>query len=62
MILKLIKKKLILRLKNNWRIKREDDEYLDRFKYYAFNIYELMDKSKKRKGRIPKININSNDN
>ena len=40
----------------------EDDEYLDRFKYYAYNINELMDKSKKRKGRIPKININSNDN
>ena len=40
----------------------EDDEYLDRFKYYADNINELMDESKKRSQRKTKININSNDN
>ena len=40
----------------------EDEEYLDRFKYYAYNINELMDESKKRSQRKPKININPNDN
>ena len=40
----------------------EDEEYLDRFNYYAYNINELMDESKKRSQRKPKININSNDN
>ena len=40
----------------------EDDKYLDRFNYYAHNINVLMDESKKRRQRKPKININSNDN
>ena len=40
----------------------ENDEYLDRFNYYAHNINELMDESKKRSQRKPKININPNDN
>ena len=44
------------------REKGEDEEYLDRFKYYAYNINVLMDESKKRKRRKTKININSNDN
>ena len=40
----------------------EDEEYLEKFKYYAYNIKELMNKSKQRKQRITKIDINSNDN
>ena len=39
-----------------------DEEYLKKFKYYAQNINKLFDKSKKRKPKKTKININSNEN
>ena len=39
-----------------------EEEYLEKFKYFAYNINELFDKSKKRKSRKPKTDINSNDN
>ena len=38
-----------------------DEEYLEKFKYYAKNINLIFDKSKKRKQRKLKIDINSND-
>jgi len=40
----------------------EKEDYLKSFKYYAYNINELMDESKQRRRRITKIDINSNDN
>ena len=40
-----------------------EEEYLEKFKYFAYNINELFDKSKKRKQRKKyKKNIISNDN
>ena len=42
------------------REQEEYEKYLESFKYYAYNINELMDKSKKRRRRIEKININDN--
>ena len=39
-----------------------DEEYLEKFKYFAYNINSVFNKSKKRKPKKPKININSNDN
>ena len=38
-----------------------DEEYLEKFKYYAQNINLIFDKSKQRKQRKLKIDINSND-
>ena len=42
--------------------KGEEEEYIENFKRFAYNINELFDKSKKRKSRKPKTDINSNDN
>ena len=42
--------------------KGEEEEYIENFKRFVYNINELFDKSKKRKSRKPKTNINSNDN
>jgi len=44
------------------REKGEDEQYLTKFKYYAYNIHKLMDESKKRRQRKKKIDINSCDN
>ena len=42
--------------------KGDEEEYIENFKRFAYNINELFDKSKKRKSRKPKTDINSNDN
>ena len=42
--------------------KGDEEEYIENFKRFASNINELFDKSKKRKSRKPKTDINSNDN
>ena len=38
------------------------EKYIERFKYFAYNINSVFDKSKKRKQKKLKININSNKN
>ena len=42
--------------------KGEEEKYIENFKDFAYNIYLVFDKSKKRKSRKPKTDINSNDN
>ena len=40
----------------------EEEEYIERFKFFAYNINEVFDKSKKRKPKNSKSNINLNEN
>ena len=40
----------------------EEEEYIKRFKFFAYNINEVFDKSKKRKPKNSKSNINLNEN
>ena len=40
----------------------EEEKYIERFIYFAYNINEVFDKSKKRKPKNSKNNINLNEN
>ncbi len=40
----------------------EEEKYIERFIYFAYNINEVFDKSKKRKPKNSKSNINLNEN
>jgi hypothetical protein len=40
----------------------EEEEYIERFKFFAYNINEVFDESKKRKPKNSKSNINLNEN
>ena len=41
---------------------KEEEKYIERFKFFAYNINKVFDKSKKRKPKNSKNNINLNEN